>query len=69
MHEALTFSGQLRFNGNASKTAMGAFVDEILDLVELHGIRNSLVRPAARFLPAPAAPRCTCGGTLQVTRT
>ena len=43
VREALQFSADLRFNGYPGKAAMHAFVDEVMDLVELHPNRNSLV--------------------------
>ena len=43
VREALQFSADLRFNGNPGRAALQAFVDEVMDLVELHPNRNSLV--------------------------
>ena len=45
VREALQFSADLRFNGNPGRTALRAFVDEVMDLVELHPNRDALVRP------------------------
>ena len=45
VREALQFSADLRFNGHPGRAAMHAFVDEVMDLVELHPNRNALVGP------------------------
>ena len=43
MHEALLFSAELRFDKGVSKPVIHAFVDEVMDLVELHTLRDALV--------------------------
>ena len=42
VREALLFSAQLRTRGETTEV-ITAFVDEVMDLVELHSLRDSLV--------------------------
>ena len=43
VEEALQFSANLRFNQHPGKATMHAFVEEVMDLVELRPIRHALV--------------------------
>ena len=42
--EALLFSAKLRINGEIEKDTLEAYVDEVMDLVELTAIKGSIVR-------------------------
>jgi ABC-type cobalamin/Fe3+-siderophores transport system ATPase subunit len=53
VREALLFSAQLRTRGETTEV-ITAFVDEVMDLVELHSLRDGLVS-------GPAS--CACGQT------
>lgn len=41
--EALLFSAKLRINGDIDKDTLEAYVDEVMDLVELTAIRGAIV--------------------------
>ena len=43
VEEALQFSANLRFNQHPGKAAIHAFVEEVMDLMELRPIRHALV--------------------------
>ncbi len=51
VREALLFSAQLRTRGETTEV-ITAFVDEVMDLVELHSLRDGLVSASAS---------CACG--------
>ena len=44
--EALLFSAKLRINGDIDKDTLEAYVDEVMDLVELTAIRGAIVSNA-----------------------
>ena len=44
--EALLFSAKLRINDNIDTETLAAYVDEVMDLVELSTIRSVIVRPS-----------------------
>ena len=41
--EALMFSAKLRLNGDIDRETIEAYVDEVMDLVELTSIRGAIV--------------------------
>ena len=43
--EALLFSARLRVNGDVDRETLEAYVDEVMDLVELSAIRGVIVSP------------------------
>lgn len=50
VHEALLFSAELRFDKGVTKTVIHAFVEEVMDLVELQTMRDALVIPCFPML-------------------
>ena len=44
VREALVFSASLRINGDVDKDTIEAYVDEVMDLVELSSLRGVVVR-------------------------
>ena len=48
--EALQFSAKLRINGDIERETLQAYVDEVMDLVELSAIRGVIVSPCSLAL-------------------
>mmetsp|Transcript_9242 Transcript_9242/g.27733 ORF Transcript_9242/g.27733 Transcript_9242/m.27733 type:complete len:1604 (+) Transcript_9242:484-5295(+) len=58
--EALLFSGRLRFGPEVDDATVNAFVVEVMDLVELHNVRDALVgKPGVSGLSVEARKRLT----------
>ena len=53
--EALLFSAKLRINGDIDRETLEAYVDEVMDLVELSAIRGVIVSPCSLRDSATAA--------------
>ena len=51
--EALLFSAKLRINGDIDRETLEAYVDEVMDLVELSAIRGVIASPCSSALPIP----------------
>ena len=49
--EALQFSAKLRINGDIERETLQAYVDEVMDLVELSAIRDVIVSACSSALP------------------
>ena len=54
--EALRFSAKLRINGDTERETLEAYVDEVMDLVELSSIRGVIVNHRSSALPTVAPP-------------
>lgn len=48
--EALLFSAKLRLNGDIDHETIEAYVDEVMDLVELTSIKGAIVSPSSACL-------------------
>ena len=61
MVEALLFSAQLRINDDIDKETLEAYVDEVMDLVELSSIRKIIVSatPKLQHSTFPACVTCS----------
>ena len=70
MVEALLFSAQLRINDDIDKETLEAYVDEVMDLVELSSIRKIIVSAVPKlqcciFLPASLHHACVVAMRVQ----
>ena len=67
VREALQFSADLRFEGRPGRAELRAFVDEVMDLVELGPVQNSLVCPCSPWCQEgePLMGRCSVSAALE----